>query len=397
MNPAIGQSRAQGADERPHVGRAGSSQPCRALLWLLMGAGILLQTAARADAGTPLMWLGTFHLVILNLLIGLLEGTLLAKLFRLPPARAIPALQVANYFSTIAGWPILAAAALPIYHALPMQPPLFRVPLLLIIMAGVSWLLSVLLEWPFCAWALRQTGRRLTSSLRASVIAQTASYAFLIPLYLLVSPTSLLWSADLNRRPAFARPPLATVYYLDSRDGAVWRVRTDGTARQRVLAAAAHDQETRLMAVASRRPGFVQLCRIDQPNGAPAQSTPLPLSAHGGLAATVAQIQVKGTWLDFGRVRSPWPGEAGAWSLWLGFWPAEGVSVFYKDQFRYRLALETPFVSWICRSASLLPSQQAVFQLGRGLDSQIVLLDLPNRKLAVLAMGQGPAVVLDAP
>jgi hypothetical protein len=42
-----------------------------------------------ADAGTPLMWLGAGHLVCGNFALGVVEGLLVARLFRI---RAGPAL-----------------------------------------------------------------------------------------------------------------------------------------------------------------------------------------------------------------------------------------------------------------------------------------------------------------
>jgi len=40
----------------------------------------LLPTVAYADAGTPLMWAGLFHLFIGNAIIGVVEGLILAIL-----------------------------------------------------------------------------------------------------------------------------------------------------------------------------------------------------------------------------------------------------------------------------------------------------------------------------
>lgn len=52
-----------------------------------------------------------------------------------------------------------------------------------------------------------------------------------------------------------------------------------------------------------------------------------------------------------------------------------------------------PFLAWIARNATILPSDQVVYQLG----NQIVILDLSTRKLAFLALGQGPVVGLPSP
>ena len=62
----------------------------------------------------------------------------------------------------------------------------------------------------------------------------------------------------------------------------------------------------------------------------------------------------------------------------------------------YTLAFETPFEQWVCRNATVLPGNQVVFQLGQDrTDAQVVILDMEHRNLACLAIGQGPAVVME--
>lgn len=55
--------------------------------------------------------------------------------------------------------------------------------------------------------------------------------------------------------------------------------------------------------------------------------------------------------------------------------------------------MECPFVIWYSRNAVTLPHGQVVYQAGE----QIVLLDLATRRIALLAIGQGPVVELDPP
>ena len=186
-------------------------------------------TAAHADAGTPLIWAGMLHLVVFNFLIGLLEASVLAKVFHLPKLKTNAAIIAANYFSMIAGLLLIRAAWTPLERLLPGQAPLYKGAALLLLLGLGSWMASVVLEWPFCAWTLRTSGL-LTShspwrtSLRASVIAQTASYALLVPFYLLVSPISLFTQAHIQHSLAFVKPTQAMVYYINSQDGGIWRI-----------------------------------------------------------------------------------------------------------------------------------------------------------------------------
>ena len=58
-----------------------------------------IPSVVHANAGTPLMWAGMFHLIFGNLLIGIFEGILLAKIFHLSKLKCIGLLILANYFS----------------------------------------------------------------------------------------------------------------------------------------------------------------------------------------------------------------------------------------------------------------------------------------------------------
>ena len=51
-------------------------------LWLMVIVLALFPAVAYADAGTPLLWAGAFHLLIGNAIIGIAEGMLLLLLFR---------------------------------------------------------------------------------------------------------------------------------------------------------------------------------------------------------------------------------------------------------------------------------------------------------------------------
>src|SRR4051812_30634389 len=70
---------------------------------VLLLALLLVPATACADAGTPLMWANLFHLFFGNLLIGLFEGVLTARIFRTGYWPSIVFLTGANYVSAAAG------------------------------------------------------------------------------------------------------------------------------------------------------------------------------------------------------------------------------------------------------------------------------------------------------
>jgi hypothetical protein len=55
----------------------------------------------------------------------------------------------------------------------------------------------------------------------------------------------------------------------------------------------------------------------------------------------------------------------------------------------YRVALETPFAAWRMSTATLLPHDQVLFEL-RSDPPQVVLLDMPSRRIGVVAIGSSP-------
>lgn len=379
-----------------------TKQACAAALFLTF---LLLPVAAHADAGTPLMWVGMFHLAILNFGIGILEGSVLARLFRLPKLSTAGWLIPANYLSAFAGFLLLRAAWNPLMHLRPDLPPLLKAGPLLFALVAASFLLSVLLEWPFCAWAMRSVQGGWRISLRASFIAQAASYVLLIPFYLLVSPISLLTAAHLDKNLGFVRTPMATVFYINPLDGSVWRIQTNGTRKRKVLDATIHDPDTRLFVrlnPKSHQYDLYDVRRLPHVYGPDElQETKLISNVGTGCAPSPHGREAE-TWFNCGKPADLRPKSQRKLTVSTEFWANEGISIIPGDPAEkwnkkkdYTLAFETPFADWICRNATVLPSDQIVFQLGRSKDDgQIVILDMVQKRLGFLTMGQGPIVVL---
>lgn len=84
------------------------------------------------------------------------------------------------------------------------------------------------------------------------------------------------------------------------------------------------------------------------------------------------------------------PETESAWSLRVGRWPWEGLQVSSRDvKGSYRVALDTPLLSWNVRCATRLPGEQVLFQMG----PYLWVLDLEARHLGIWAKGQGAVVV----
>jgi hypothetical protein len=351
--------------------------------------------SAHANVGTALMHAGMLHLFILNAFIGVLEGIVLARVFQVSRGRARWWMIVANYVSMIAGVCLVVPAWTWLGRLVPGQVPLYKAPLMIAVMLVASWLATVLIEWPFCAGAMWRARRGFATTLRASLITQTASYALLVPFYYIVSPISLYREASIQRNLAFVRPPIATVFYIDPRDGAVWRVRTDGTGKRKVRELGVRDPDTRLYAARTEpsSDGDLWIALDDRGADWTRYRLDMPVLDHVGTGCGTSRGGT--TWSSFGGAADLRPEKNRALIAMIYFWAGQGLYVECGEE-RYSVALETPFVQWICRSATVLPGDQVVFQLGYGKESQIVIIDARSRKLGFLTMGQGPVVVMNA-
>lgn len=371
---------------------------------------LALARPASADAGPPIFWMAGFHLVFGNLVIGLIEGVLLALLFRVRARRAIPIMVLANYASMIAGMLAVIYVLAPMGGRWMGPAPLYAAPRVLLLLLALSFVLTVILEWPFCFWMLSGRKQRLRKSLIASLAAQIASYALLVPFYASAHGISLYANLTLDPSLSFAARSRATVYFI-ALDGSAWQARPDGSQRRKVVDAGIRNPEARLV------------LRHDPPLPEPKEGEDAPAVAghwdlwvvhdpredasvrllqglNGTSAASRARrekdgLSVEGTtWEDMGApVDLRRPGER-AWNVFIGEWEGEGVEARNDGtNQKWSAAFETPFAQWLSRSGTLLPGDLLIYQL----DEQIVALDLRARRIGLIARGRGPAVILDEP
>src|SRR5437764_398204 len=102
-----------------------------------------------ADVAAPVFWGGICHLAFGNALLGVLEGCLLAWVFRCTLEWAVPLMVLANYFSSLVGLALLEPLRSLVESTLP-EPPLYHVARAHFLFLGLTFPLTVILEWPFC-------------------------------------------------------------------------------------------------------------------------------------------------------------------------------------------------------------------------------------------------------
>jgi hypothetical protein len=350
---------------------------------------------AMANAGTPLMWAGMFHLAIGNLLIGALEGWLLMWWFSAPRAQTIGVMIGANYFSAWAGGLFLRGAIL---NSLAID--LNNGWQWFWIMVAVTYGITLLLEFPFIYWLLRAGPNPLKRSVVSSFSVQGVSYLLLFGWYWMAGNTSLYTRANIVKPDALALPGEVTVYFISPSDGAVYRQGLQAAQATKVFDLQSNNHNDRLFV----RPNELDTnrwdirARLEQEDS----RNPKTVSVMTNLPLEVAQEwraqhtnppEYSSTWFNFGLVPVLGGATNRPWRHWAGFWEAEGLRVSDKTSgIHERFALETPFGMWTVRNAVQLPNDQVIFQLGR---DQICAFDPRTRNIALLFHGRGPVPVVE--
>ena len=145
---------------------------------------IIISKNAYANAGTALMWAIGFHIYIANLLIAILESFILWKFYNVFKYYKYLLLMIgANFFSMFSGF------ALSILYADLNKIPRFMMSdqnvneiLLVKIIIIISYFVSVIFEFPFIYWFLKNK-RTIFEILKIDILINIVSYILLIISY----------------------------------------------------------------------------------------------------------------------------------------------------------------------------------------------------------------------
>jgi hypothetical protein len=342
------------------------------------------------------MWAGMLHLVFGNALIGLGEGLLLARLFSLAKRQSVVwVMIVANYASAWLGGLLIREA---VVQALPLD--LNNGWRWFWCMVVLTYVMTLIIEWPFVAWCFRGRKNWLKQTLWASLIIQSVSYIVLFAWYWMASGTSLYTKMEIVAPADLALPASVLVYSIGPVDGNVYKQRLTGSERENIYVLNSKDHNDRLFARPSssdtnhwdlvarlegenrRYPRFVEVLTNLLIEAAPDRSSGHTNAPH-----------YNGTWFNFGAVQSLGSATNSRWECWSGFWSVEGLRASDKTTGQLvRFSYETPFGAWRVRNAVHLPSDKVLFQLG---DDQICVFDPATRRVALLWHGRGPVAVIE--
>ncbi len=343
----------------------------------------LIPLTASANAGTALIWAGVLHMVFGNALIGLLEGGILARLFKLNSTECILVMILANYFSSWAG--LFLNTTITNHLSLNLYNAWFW----FWAMVGFAYLTTLILEWPFILFCFRGSPNRFRQSLLGNLIVNSISYVLLFGWYWTASGKGLYHNANIVQPSQMAMPTNGIVVFISATNGDVCSLDLATRKCEKTFELVSADKDDRLLVRPSKF-GTNSWDIIER-------SKSILVSSNLSVVAKMTWRDSNGgseagTMFDFGEATKLGAAENSDWNFRTGFWPVEGLrGKNSKTGEVIWASLETPFVSWIARAATQLPGDYVVFQLG---PDQICMLEISTKKIALLSRGYGPVVIL---
>ncbi len=335
------------------------------------------------------MWASMLHLVFGNAIIGLIEGLLLAWLFKCSKRKSILILIAANYVSAWAGG-FLVAGYLPSLVDITIQ----NMQSWFLTFVVVAFVVTLLIEFAFFWFALGSREHRLRRTLTATLTVNGISYVLLFGWYWIASGTSMLTGLEVVSVDKMKlREPYALYYLSNGGDHVIRMDPTDPDSKQTIFKVTAHHRNDRLFARPRRDSGFDLFVHLDSEDRE-SETESKVLEDFSEQAPVEWRIleehseKAEGSWFNFGQV--PAIGTDSDWKFRTGFWPVEGISgENQKAGKSVHYSLELPFVAWSVRNATHISGGYVVAQLG---DDQICLMDLESGRIALIARGKGPIV-----
>lgn len=335
------------------------------------------------------MWASMLHLVFGNVVIGLIEGLLLAWLFKCSKGKSILILIAANYASAWAGG-FLVAGYLPSL----VDITIHNIQSWFVTFVVVAFVVTILIEFAFFWFALGSREHRLRRTLTATLAVNGISYVLLFGWYWIASGTSMLTQLEVVSVDKMKLPEPYALYYLSTGGDHVIRMYpTDSDSKETISKVTAHHRNDRLFSRPRRDSGFDLFVYLDSKDrGSETESKVLEdFSEQAPVEWRITEghsEKAEGSWFNFGQV--PAIGTESDWEFRTGFWPVEGiVGENEKEGKTVHYSLELPFVAWSVRNATQISGGHVVAQLG---DDQICLMNLESGTIALIARGKGPIV-----
>jgi hypothetical protein len=350
-----------------------------------------------ADAGTPMMIVGFFHLTVGNFFIGLFEAIIVRLVFKVKSAWLFPCVIIANYASFIAGVVFLNFTTDRIVRAVGGELPIYSLNRIFAVLIVTTFIVTIIVEWPFYWLGTRSKKYGLWKSFLANVVANTASYWLLAGLYYGGASTPEHWGMHLVPASQITEYPKARIVYL-SPDGAnVLELHVGETIPTHLFSVSNPAQGDALGIVRLEAIGQWQL-KLKKPD-AWSDEPAITVGRIAARRATTRPIYSDGSsyqdWEWYGGmfVADLQNSAKPKWNVFIepGVYPQVIIDSNPPGKEHVISLLEMPFTQWYLCSPTLLPNDELVFALGQ----QIMVADLDRGIVAAVAAGHSPVVVLD--
>lgn len=350
----------------------------------------------------PMMILYLPFLLLGNLVIGLLEGYLLSKFFELTRRRAIFLMIGANYVSMGVG--LVLFGYTPETGLLHSHWPQTILNYQTWIFAAVSiaFVVALILEWPFYHASFEKDKRPLRRTIPACLFVQMLSY-----LCCLTPISWVCWEIDLGQVVSIENSPSFVpddqqfwVYYIDTADGDIHRMRPNGSGDERFMEGEYGKNDK--LAIYRKSPNDVPKYDLYVTRIFPEVPTTIvesfaaPESTFNNKSVPILPARLLSEGYYAADLRSDktaeWRVLAGSLRGFHFTRLGESGDEYSGDaKESFHLQLSTAFGIWQGHNPSILPGEIVIFEFG----GQICALDLNTRKLALIRMGSGPVVVRD--
>lgn len=334
-----------------------------------------------ANAGTLLIWTAMFHLVIGNLILGLVEGWLVSRWRGVRYARAASVMIGANYASAIAGAAVMVMVGAGVDAVGGEWMPVYWMGSIVVAMVVGTWVLTVLVEWPFVALAGAGATGVKTPAWKTCVKVQAVTYVPIVVVYVCLSSFSAWTGMDLVKDPREVTTEKGWVYFVARNGSDVERVRLDGTGREHVAAMGksghaglmARVNEEGVVEIVVEKEKVIATCRGRVAMNWEGEE---PRFSVGGFGSLRYGTRNRGEDVWF----------AGPWGRF-----SHGVAHEHGDAgWDFDVRFSTPIVEFGTSHVTELPGGAAVFRFG----PQVMVVNR-DRVMVGLVRGSEPVVVIE--
>lgn len=355
-----------------------------------------------ANAGTPLVWFGFVYPFVGATATATVESGLLHRFGLLKDKRVgWRPILLGNWITTLLGF-VFVLFATPLADALLKPRPLEAANCYIVCTWIAAFLLTIAIESAFFAKAMEC---RWSSSKcwKATIACNGATYALLVLIAAALGRNTVGSEVRVVPIQDLADTNPGWVYYVESQSNRVQRVRLDGSQSQLTkFIVPTRDSIISIETIDGRH------ARLVSANNSEDVSVLIPhLGVAGRAALMTGQTQRPEFQSDhpnrrsfgytFGRTLESPDRENRSnlkFDTFQMYWPELGLTFKQRSpKSTFSVAMGVPFLAWTWNQPTTLPDGRVV----AGFGPQIVVVDIPTRKIAWLAAGRCPAVLLDKP